>query len=151
MTRKEMCSLLEEEVKGLTSYLDAPDYDHACDDASREIGWAFPVSGDFKVFWMKTRAKRHLFFYLLSESAHKFKVKQISLHQRFEHYDKMIDRMDQQFLAVQEMRPDEFADVESINLFGTVISAGFQYEPQTGIDTTYGEDNIVLHSPDENA
>ena len=146
-----MCSLLEEEVKGLTAYLDAPDYDHACDDASRETGWAFPVSGDFKIYWMKSRAKRHLFFYLLSESAHKYKIKQINLHQRFEHYDKLIERMDNYFTDVQELRPDEFADVEALNLFGTVVSAGFQYDPQTGIDTTYSEDNIVIHTPDGDA
>ncbi|RLI01786.1 hypothetical protein DRO30_03600, partial [Candidatus Bathyarchaeota archaeon] len=82
MTKSELITLLEEEIKGLSSYLISSDYSNACDDASKETGWSFPVSGDFKIFWIKQRAKRHLFFYLLTESAHKFKFEQINLQHR---------------------------------------------------------------------
>lgn len=149
MTKDEMASLLLQEVKGLTSVLSDPDdFDNACDDASREIGWSFPVSGDFKIYWMKYRAKRHLYFYLVSESAHKFKVKQFSLNQRFDHYRSLIEMMDAEFAAIQEERPDEFAGVEEYGLFGTKIDAGFAYD-QTGKDITYDADQDVIFQPDE--
>ena len=78
LTKNQMMTLLEKEVKGLTSYLDSDDYSNACDDASRETGFTFPVADGFQTLWMKSRAKRHIFFYLLTESAHKFKYEQIA-------------------------------------------------------------------------
>ena len=149
MTKLEMIALLKEEVKALTSKLTDPtDYDNACDDSSREIGWAFPVSGNFKIYWMKYRVKRHLYFYLMSESANKFKVKQFSLDQRFKHYKEIIELMDAEFAAIQEERPDEFAGVDAYGLFGTSINAGFSYD-SVGKDTTYDSDQDVIFEPDE--
>jgi len=150
-TQSEMQTLLQEEVKGLDSYLDSEDYVNACSDASRETGWAFPVTVDYKIYWIKERAKRAIFFYLLSESAHKFKYKQINLQHRFEHYKALIAYMDDQFIKAQEERPDQFADVSSFKMFGTKIDAGFQYEQETGRDTTYGDDNEVIFTPSENS
>ncbi len=149
MTKEEMQALLLEEVKGLSSYLDSEDYSNACDDSVRETGWAFPVTVDYKIYWMKERAKRALFFYLLTESAHKFKYKQINLQHRFEHHKAIIEMMDGQFLKAQEDRPDQFADVSSFKMFGTKIDAGFQYETETGRDITYGDDNEVIFTPNE--
>jgi len=150
MTLAEMITLLKVEVKGLTSYLEADDdYTNACNEAARETGWAFPVSGDFKIFWTKQRAKRHVFFYLASESAHKFKFKQINLQHRFDHYWILIKGMDKDFEAIQAERPDQFAGVDTFKLFGTKVDAGFQYEPQTGIDTTYGANNEVMNRPND--
>jgi len=147
MTKSELITLLEEEIKGLSSYLISSDYSNACDDASKETGWSFPVSGDFKIFWIKQRAKRHLFFYLLTESAHKFKFEQINLQHRFEHYKEIIDKMDEDFDKIQESRPEEFAQVDTYKMFGHKIDAGFQYEAQTGRDFTYDEDNEVIITP----
>jgi len=146
-TNAEMQTLLSVEVKSLDDYLDAADYENACDDASRETGWAFPVTDTFKIYWQKERAKRALFFYLLTESAHKFKYKQINLQHRFEHHKKIIEYMDEQFLKAQKERPDQFADVDVYRMFGTKIDAGFQYEQQTGRDTSYGGDNEVIFAP----
>ena len=150
-TKAEMTILLQQEVKGLTSYLNSNDYSNACDDAERETGWSFPVSGDFKIYWQKQRAKRHLFFYLMTESAVKFKAKQFSLNQKFEHLKESIEFMDQEFMAIQEARPEEFGSVDPLFTFGTKIDAGFVYEPQTGRDVTYDEDQNVIFTPDENA
>ena len=148
MTKTDLTVLLQHEVKGLDSYLDPIDYANAADDASRETGWAFPVSTDFKISWIKERAKRHLFFYLWSESAHKFKVEQINLQQRFEHYEKAIKYMDRQFKEIIEERPDQFADVDSFKMFGSKVDAGFAYDT-IGRDTTYTEENLVDFSPKE--
>ncbi|MDY6863880.1 MAG: hypothetical protein SV062_12945 [Thermodesulfobacteriota bacterium] len=147
MTKEELITLLEQEVKGLTSYLVSDDYNNACDDSSRETGWGFPVSGDFKIFWIKQRAKRHLFFYLFTESAHKFKFEQINLQHRFDHYKEIIKDMDISFVEIQESRPEEFAQVSSYKMFGHKIDAGFQYESQTGRDYTYDEDNEIIVTP----
>ena len=148
MTKTELCTLLEREVKGLSSYLDPVDFRSAADDASRETGWAFDISGDFKIHWIKERAKRHIFFYLLSESAHKFKVEQINLQHRFEHYKAIIAYMDKQFQIIREERPDQFAEVDSFKMFGSKVDAGFAYD-SAGRDITYDESNQVDFSPKE--
>jgi hypothetical protein len=128
-----MITLLEKEVKGLTSYLDSDDYSNACDDASRETGFSYPVADGFQTLWMKSRAKRHIFFYLLTESAHKFKYEQINLQHRFEHYRDIIKYMDAEYEKALEEN--------------TKIDAGFAYEPQIGRDRTYDDDNVTILSP----
>lgn len=145
MDKNEFVSLIEKEVKGLSSVLDTEDYRNAIDDAVRETGYTLPVTNDTMIYWLKTRAKRHLFFYLLTESAHKFKVKQYSLNQRFEHYRSTVEYMDtkwQEFLEAEGILVED-----AIGAFGTKIDAGFQYESQTGKDTTYDTENIVIHAP----
>jgi len=148
MTRDEMLELLPLEVRGLNNYLVDEDYSNACDDAARDTGWSFPITDDFRILWQKNRAKRHLFFYLLSESAHKFKYEGISLNQRFDHYFTLVNKMDSEFEKVQETHPEEFMTVDSYLLFGTKIDAGFSYD-EVGRDTTYFEDNSVKSSNDE--
>jgi len=148
-TQAEMIVLMKAEVKGLTSYLDDVDYTNATNDAAGETGWAFPVTDNFKIYWMKQRSKRHLYEYLLTESAHKFKYEQINLQHRFEHYSKLIKRMDEDFVNIQEARPDQFADVAASRLFGTKVDAGFAYVPQTGQDITYVDDQLVEFGPKE--
>ena len=141
---------LEVEVKGLTSYLDNPtDYDNSLEDAARDTGWSFPVSGDFKILWTKQRAKRYLFFYLLTESAIKFQYKQIKLDQRFAHFRELVEDMDARFTTIQEEEAHEFAGVDSYETFGHKIDAGFAHEPQTGRDITYDENQEVIISPNE--
>ena len=149
MNKAQMVSQLEEEVKGLTSYLDYSDYTNACDDASRETGFVFPASTDFQIRWLKDRAKRHIFFYLLSESAHKFKYEQINLQHRFEHYRSIVKDMDERYAVAQEEFYIEFSGASSVNVFGTKIDAGFQYG-RTGRDTTYDDDNVTILTPTEN-
>jgi len=147
MTKAELLELLKQEVKGLSSYLEDPtDYDNAIDDAQRETGWTLPVSGSFQELWIKQRSKRYLFFYLYSESAHKFKYKQINLQHRFEHYDKMIKAMDEAYLTAVEERPDLFAGVSMSHLFGTKVDAGFAYD-RTGRDITYRDSQLVNFGP----
>ena len=150
MTKTEFIQKLPEELKGLDTYLERDDYSNALDDASRETGWDFPVTVAFKIYWIKQRAKRHIFFYLMSESAHKFKYKQINLQHRFEHYKEIIKNMDTEFKEVMEERPDMFANVDPFKMFGTKVDAGFSYVPQTGEDQTYTEDNEVIFTPTEN-
>ena len=148
LTRTTLIELLEVEVKGLSSYLDADDYGNAVDDAARETGWALPLSDAFKEYWYKTRSKRHLFYYLLSESASKFKVKQINLQHRFDHYNILVKQMDLEFVKVQEDYPELFTSADYESMFGSKIDAGFAYEPLTGRDITYDTDQKVIISPE---
>ena len=150
MERSELLALIKQEIKGLSSYLDTADYNNAVDDALRETGWSLPISGNFKELWLKQRCKRHLYFYLYSESAHKFKYKQINLQHRFLHYGKMIKDLDESFEKAIDDRPDLFAGVSTFHLFGTKVDAGFQYQHQTGKDTTYRTNNVVEFGPKEN-
>lgn len=149
-TEAELITTITLEVKNLDTYLEADDYTNAISDAQAETGWTLPQDEAIKLFWLKKRTKRHLFFYLYTESAHKFKYKQINLQQRFEHYKEAIKGMDEEFVAFQEDRPDLFGDVEPFHAFGTKIDAGFGYEGQTGKDITYSDAVEVDFNPKEN-
>jgi hypothetical protein len=155
MTRAEIIAQIKEEVKNLTSYLTDPtDYENAVDEAARETGWSYPISGNTRTKWQLFRSKRHLFFYLWSESAHKFKYKQINLQHRFDHYERLIKYMDEVWEKALMEDADlnaELSGADQFELFGTKIDAGFAYESQTGRDITYDEDQIVIHHPNESS
>ena len=110
-----------------------------------------PQTTDFKITWLKQRSKRHLFFYLCSESASKFRYKNIYLQHRFDHYMKLVDQMDKDFAQAIKDDPYEFAGVSAFEIAGTKIDSGFAYQGQTGKDYTYDEDNEVLIHPNENS
>ena len=154
MDQDTLLGLITAEVKGLSQYFETVDYENAVADAERETGWVFPLTSGFQEYWSKQRAKRHLFFYLMSESAHKFKYEHINLQHRFEHYSKLIPTMDTQFRMIMEERPEEFLDalgVIDISAFmGTKVDAGFSYALD-GKDTTYFNDNEVNHFPNESS
>lgn len=110
-----------------------------------------PQTAAFNLKWMIDRSKRHLFFFLLSEAASKFRFKDIHLQQRFEHYRELIDKMDADFEKAQDEYAFEFAGVSAYQQMGTKIDAGFAYQPQTGRDYTFDDENIVLTHPNENS
>ena len=43
----------------------------------------------------------------------------------------------------------EFSGASEVNVFGTKIDAGFQYDPVTGRDTTYDDGNVTVLTPTE--
>jgi hypothetical protein len=148
MDKSALTTLITQEVKGLSVNLAAEDYSNAIDDALRETAWSLPVTVDFKIYWLKQRAKRHLFFYLMSESAHKFKVKQLALNQRFDHYKELIVQMDKDFLAIIDSQPEMFTEllaggVDTYKLFGQVAGPGFEYD-EMGNDITDYDDPPTL-------
>jgi len=148
METSEIKELIQEEVRTLDQFLELADYTNAVNDALRETGWSLPTSVDFRIHWIKMRAKRHLFFYLASESARKFKVKQFSLEQRFKHYMLLVKSMDEEFEAAKEEHPEEFAGAEAYALFGSKIDAGFAYD-QFGSDITYDIEQEVIITPSD--
>jgi len=151
MTRDEMITKLQAEVKGLTSSLADADYGNAIDSAERDTGWSLPQTSDFKIKWLMNRSKRHLFFFLMTESAAKFRFKNIHLQNRFDHYIRIIEVMDKNFVKAQEEYAYEFAGVSSYELAGTKIDAGFASNHQTGEDMTYSDYNQVIITPNGNS
>jgi hypothetical protein len=151
MTRDELITQIQAEVKGLSASLSSDDYSNAVDAAERDTGWALPQTADFQIKWLLSRSKRHLFFYLLSESAAKFRFKAIYLQHKFEHYRSLVADMDKSFAKAQEDFAFEFAGVSAYEIAGTKIDAGFSSEPLTGRDTTYDENNQVMIHPNENS
>lgn len=149
LTEQGLKELIQQEIKGLHNKVNNHDLQNCINDALRDTGWTLPVSGNFKEMWLKQRAKRHLFFYLWTESAHKFKFEAINLQHRFTHYKELIATMDAEFEAALEAHPQEFAGAADRELFGTKIEAGFQYD-YTGVDTTYSDDNVSILRPDDN-
>jgi len=148
-TTTTMPELLQQEVKGLSTYLVDDDYNNAIRDAQIDTGFALPLDdATYEFYWLKERAKRHLFFYLYTESAHKFKVDQINLQHRFEHYDKILKTMDDRFTAEIESRPDKFGSANPLHMFGSKIDAGFAYD-HTGYDITYDDEQLVIVSPSD--
>ena len=146
MIRGDLVEVVMQEVKGLTSQFEEEDWENAVDDALSESGWSFPVTNALKIAWLKKRTKRHLFFMLMSESAHKFKFKQYNLQHRFLHYSRLIKDMDNEW--------DEFLNSEMLYVdgapgaFSSKIDAGFQYD-ELGRDTTYSDENKVIIAPNE--
>lgn len=147
MTRAELTTKLQQEIKGLSSRFNSDDYNNAIDHAQRDTGWTMPVSTDFRETWMIARAKRHLWSFLLSEQAHKFQYKQVKLNQRFDHYYKLLHDADIEFNAAIEENPHEFANVEAYEMFGVKIDAGFRRQRDTGRDLTYDDDTEVIVTP----
>lgn len=148
MDKSTLIGLLEQEIKGLSSYLEANDYVNALDDAARETGWSLPTTNDFQILWFKNRAKRHLFFYLQTEQAYKFKFEQINLQQRFEHLDTLIKRMDNEFAKAIKENIAEFGEIDAYKIFGTYLHTGFASD-EVGRDTTFLSDNEVDFHPND--
>lgn len=140
--------LLNQEFKSLADKLEQQDFVNAVNDTTRETGWSLPVSTYEKEYWFKRRAKRHLFFYLLTEAAHKFKFESINLQQRFDHYRILIRDEDREWANWSEANIHLLAGVEGRELFGTLVHGGFQYD-LIGRDTTYLNDNEVDLNPND--
>jgi len=149
-TQAEMITLLTQEIKDLSGSFESDDYTNATDEAERETGWAYPVADGFRTKWQKDRSKRHLLYFLMTQSTEEFQVRTIKLNQTFEHLLKMIEIMDKSFEAIIESRPEEFASVNTVHIFGTKIDAGFQYD-DVGRDVTYDDSNLSILEPNENA
>lgn len=148
MTKDELREILQRETMSLADEFDSEDFDSAISDAEMETGWSLPQTTSFRILWLKKRSKRHLYSnYMEGELAGDFQYKQIHLEQPFEHFVKLIDRMDKEFEKAIEQNITEFANVDTFKLFGTKVDAGFSYEPETGRDLTFSSDNEVIITP----
>lgn len=141
----EFRQYIELALRGLTNKLGPAHLDFAGEQALNELGWSLPISDQVKSYWLIQRGKRHALDILRTESAFKFKYKQINLNQRFEHLDRLIKVLDETFLKALESDPNLFGATNVSDLFGTYIGNGIVYD-QHGNDITrlmndFGIDN----------
>jgi hypothetical protein len=145
VTQEELITLVTAEIKGLSTKFVAGDYTNAVAEALRETGWAFPITVSFQITWTKRRTKRHLFYMLMTESATKTKFEQINQQQKFEHFAKLVEQEDKDFVNSE---PYQFAGVSASHMFGVKIDAGFAYD-EVGRDLTYESENTIIVTPSE--
>lgn len=98
----------------------------AAEQALTELNWTLPETDNGKCFWIIERTKRFVISILLTESAHKFKYKQINLDQRFTHYFKLIELMDKQFVKSVSEDTTIF-DIGTLGFIAEYIDSGFTY------------------------
>ena len=106
-----------------------------------ELGWPLPQTETLKCYWLVERCRRHIVYQLMVEQAHKFRVKQLHLQQRFDNYIRMIQKMDEVFAKAMESDVSGlfYVDVD-LSAFAQYalmnIPADFVYD-QLGRDLTY--------------
>lgn len=117
-------------------------YESAVATALSELGWSLPNSDINQTLWITKRSLRHCLFILWVASAQKFKYKQVNLQQRFEHYNKLLKAMDEEFTLAQSDNAVLFTGVAAYKQFGTAVGPGFSYDA-IGRDTTYDVSRYV--------
>ena len=95
----------------------------------------YPITDPVLCKWAIERMRRHMTYLVMVTQAHSFKVKQLSLQQRFDNYLRLIDKMDKEFAEALENNPSVFPTPVSSNFF-MYWGPGFVYE-QLGRDMTY--------------
>ena len=150
MTSAELVAILILEMKTLDDDLVEEDYTNAINTAQWET-WSLPLTDNFKAYWVKERAKRHLFFMLATGQVMEFKVKTYNLSEPFAHLKSIYESMDKIFERAKTDFPDAFpvlsdSSINNYELFGTYIRPGFQYN-DAGKDTTYETSNSPVISP----
>jgi hypothetical protein len=146
MTEAELITRVTQEIKTLSANFVAEDYANAVLSACAELGYSVPNTSASQIFWLIQRTKRHLIYALWIAYAPKFKLKQLSLDQKFTHLGDLIKQMDKAY----ENSLDTLVFDSSIpawKLFGTKIDAGFLNDPVIGSDSTYTDSNVVTITP----
>jgi hypothetical protein len=138
-TMDDIIDLVKVQLSSSAEIVSSDGYELAAAQASSELGWNFPVTDPTRIMWLVKRTTRHACNILKIASAQKFKYKQVSLNQRFEHYVILLADMDSEFETALSQLPAVFAGVETHKMFGTALNAGYTYN-YLGEDTTYEDD-----------
>lgn len=119
-----------------TTLLTSDGFTAAVNSAVSELGWTLPETNSTRIWWITKRAVRYACYILWVASAQNFKYKQVNLQHRFDHYDKLIKQMDNEFAEALTSQPALFASVDTYKMFGTLVGPGFVYDSM-GQDITY--------------
>ena len=144
----ELTEALQIQLSTLATLITEDGYQLVSDTVVQELGWDYPVTTPAKVLWMIKRGTRHAINLLRLASANKFKYKLVNLQNRFEHFQKLIEDMDEEFAEALISEASLFLGTPVYALFGTKIDAGFSYGID-GKEETYYEDRYVNFSPME--
>jgi len=142
----DLIEAIQVQLSSSSSLVTEDGYDAVADSVSQELGWAYPIIDDTKIYWAIKRGVRHALFILWVASAQKFKFKQVNLQHRFDHYGTLLREMDKEFEKAMETNPAVFAGVSTYKMFGTRLDAGFAYDGM-GRDVTHYKDNYVNFAP----
>jgi len=123
----EFIDVIKKSLGSSSSLLEPEEFEFAATQALNELDWGYPISDRKKEFWCTQRGKRHALDLLRVVSAHRFKYKQMSLGQRFEHYETMIEKLDQDFEKALNSDP-VLLDISLENTFGVYLENGFLYD-----------------------
>ena len=145
MTKNEMLVLLRLELRDTASEFIDSELNACIDSGTRETGFSLPASDDFKIHWIKERAKRAAFYMLLIDNASKVRYEQVYLQQKYEHYSKLIAVLDSEYKKAITDNTFVFANIDDVSkLFGSSIGTGFSYDELTSKDTTYCDDLVWI-------
>ena len=148
MTQAEMLILLKLELRDTATLFTDSELDNNIDSGERETGFILPATDNFKIHWIKERAKRACFYGLLVDNAPKVRYEQIYLHQKYDHYKRIIDDLDKAYAKAVKDNELEFLGMTDVyKLFGSSITAGFAYSDITGEDMTYCDWNKIFVQP----
>lgn len=134
----DIVTLVQVQLSSSASLLSAGGLTAAADSAATELGWSYPQTDPTRIYWLTKRAVRHACYILYIASAQAFKYKQVNLQHRFDHYNKLIKDMDNEWETALSSQPTIFSSVDSYKQFGTALNAGFVYDSM-GQDLTYDD------------
>lgn len=110
-------------LSDLSSRLEDHHIEFAANQALDELCFSLPITNSTRSYWTIQRGKRHALDLLRTAAAFRFKYKQISLNQRFEHLDKIIEKMDTDFQKAMDNDPN-LMDLDIDEMFGTYLGNG---------------------------
>ena len=123
----ELVSIIQKLMGASYNTVSDEGFEQACRQALAELEWSLPCTDSKKGYWITERARRHVIYVLLVESAHKFRFKEIHLHNRFKHYHALIQMMDDQIANAIEDNPELF-DIGTYSDIFFYITNGFEYD-----------------------
>ncbi len=123
----EFIDFIKRSLGASSSLLEPEEYEHAALQALNELGWSYPIDDSRRQFWAIKRGKRHSLDIIRNSAADEFKYKQISLNQRFEHFNTLIRELDQEFYDALNEDPI-LLDVDMTNFFGQYLGNGLYYD-----------------------
>ena len=135
LTTDDLVSYVKNLMGASYNVVSSNGFEQAIQQALNELKWILPCTDAQKGYWIIERSRRHVIYVLLVESAHKFRFKEIHLHNRFAHYFQLIKMMDDQFAKAIETNPMLF-DCDTYEHFGSYLTTGFVYDFY-GQDHTY--------------
>ena len=134
-SKDELIDIVKKLMGSSYNVVSTDGFEQAVQQALDELKWTLPCTDSQKGYWITERARRHVIYVLLVESAHKFRFKEIHLHNRFAHYFQLIKMMDDQFTKAIDSNLILF-DCDTYEHFGSYLTNGFVYDFY-GQDHTY--------------
>lgn len=115
-------------IGGLSSKVTDDMYDLAESTSLIELRWSLPTDIPFQQLWMVKRCTRHIIDIFLNQSAEGVSHKQTKHDQKFDHYLKLLKKLDDEFSVAIENNVSDFANVDVTKAFGTYADVGRVYD-----------------------